>query len=363
MGEQLELWAGASLDQIDTTTLVAARTVIQGEAEFQDLFRRAYDEKWHASKIAQALEARLPEFIDRQGIHGVAWYLAEEFLRADREQLLLLSPQTGLPLAQLPRDAFELTPSGKMLRLKPDIEAALTQKIHQAARETREHELLAKRARRTDFLKTSGDNRLSLVTRSGRAKLIDRLREDLPKILSGPGVLDDVLERCRIVDKAPGDCTCWVECELDARVAHSVPDFRSLNFRFDFYQGILERVRAQWVRSLVSRLGLAVHDRGPVEPGEPEKEQGVIFADPSIIIGPPRILEGVPIPGCRTVLLHPEHSIYIMVDAQKFKCNAIERQSAWEVCAVGHVTLAWHPDAFTALTIDAPVPEVKAEIL
>jgi hypothetical protein len=288
---------------------------------------------------------------------------------------MLVSAETGQVVGQIPPDAIyqpetmverEFTDRLAVpgVRIKPAVEAAIIQAQVAKGQETRVLQILRERAKSTELQAQDGDPRLLVATRSGRVKLADRLRQELPDLLlDGPGSIGEFTRHFDI--RLPGDVPAEAhQLRITAHASIPLADMLSINLQHDPYTALRERVRAQWARSIARQVALltwcqlserelSLQDAPPA---------GLLICDPDTAIALPGrnclAVDNVP-----SVLL-TDHGLYLGIEPEGYVCEAIERHGHWEVAAGFDLTLHVNLATVQALRFtDVPVSGLSVEVV
>lgn len=263
--DRLEVISPAALATVDHGTLRACRTVINTVPAIQELFQRSDNEQWTEEQLAEALGSALPEYlIDSEGCPEVSALLAHEHHARDRSKLLIVSQDTGLPLAQLPSDAiYQPDPVARegrtelavpLPRLRPEYESAIVQSVATQARETGLVQTLTKKLGSNELQRQEGDNRLLVVTSRGRKQLLIRLQHEVKELLTdGPGAVGEFLRMCDHSDVIPSGMSSPLSIQLEAFTSIDLNDMLSKNYSYDPYMGVRDALRNQLARNLASQ--------------------------------------------------------------------------------------------------------------
>ena len=382
MNELAEYQASA-LAKISTENLRAARITVSCSPEVQSLFDQAATENWSTEQLTRALNETLPDYmLDHEAVPEVAHYLAQEFALRDKTHTLLVSAETGQVVGQIPPDAIyqpgpvereNLDQQGEQLagskfaiplaRIKPEVEAAIIQSQVTRGQEQRVVKVLRERARSTELQTQDGDPRLLVSTRSGRVKLADRLRADLPELLiDGPGVVGEFMRQCDV--RPPGDVPDdFHRVRITAHASMPLADMLSINLQHDPYTALKERVRSQWARNLARQVALLAYCQLPQESlTVAEAPEGFLICEPDVTMALQEkgrsSLAVETTPSC--VLLTP--CLYLGVDT--YVCEGIERSGRWEVAAGFDVELHVNLKAVKSLKFtDVPVSGLSVEVV
>jgi len=292
----------ATLDRIGSLAtppaadLILARHAIHSSLELQRLFNDAVTEGWDLEQLSSAIEAGMLSFLGKPIGAETARYLAEEFEARDKTQTLLVSAQTGLAVAQVPPDAlYQPDPVGRegtselatpLLRLKPEVEAAIVRHHHLRDEEALLVEKLQVRARSSELQRAEGDARLRISTRGGRKSLAGQLFGELPTLLTDHrGACGRLLRHCRLDEPVPSSHSLTFDMTLLAHASVVVADGLANNFRHDAYGSARGRIRAGWTRSLAKAIARVAHLWCPaVQVGtHAEVGPGLLIAEPNVL--------------------------------------------------------------------------------
>lgn len=345
MPEALAIWTGASLRGVSSEALLVARKTVNADPGVAHLYMKAVEEAWPTGKLAVELQKALEPLMDPAQVPGVARLLAEEFAVMDRTQLLLVSAETGLPLAQVPPEGLDPNKPG---RLKPEVEAALAVHQQDSVREIRDLEELGARLKSTALLKVNGDNRLLVGSKHGRANLLGRVKQSL---LHERDVT--VLEAFRFQESTPEGCDRFAEVEVVAFIRHNLGDLRTRNLRHDTYQHLLDLVRAQWVRQAALVVGETCHRSGDLE-----RLDGEV-----VLIAPPGVSESVPVYGVQSFVVKRSAPVAIVLQGETLRCVARDASGMWEIRASGKVSVSWSTSAVRAVKTELVESGVAAEVV
>lgn len=373
MNELTEYQASA-LAKISTETLRAARITVSYSPEIQSLFDQAATDGWSTEMLTRALTESLPDYmLDQEGIPEVAHYLAQEFALRDKTQTMLVSAETGQVVGQVPPDSiYQPDPVEReftnrlavpLARIKPEVEAALIQAHVTKGQESRVLQVLQGRARSTELQIQDGDPRLLVATRNGRAKLTDRLRQELPDLLlEGAGAIGEFTRHFDI--RLPADIPEEAhQLRITAHASVSLVDMLTINLRHDLYTALRERIRAQWARNIARQVAILTWQMPEQELSlKDAPDQGLLICDPDVAAAlPGRVCLAVV--GASSVLL-TSPGLYLGIEPDGYVCEAIERNSQWEIAAGFDLTL--HVDLATVRAIrftDVPASGVSVEVV
>lgn len=326
----IKKWEESALELPKTyKTLVAARNAIAHSVELQRLFENKNE------NLAADLESLLPKFItELDGLADVALYLAKEDETREKDHALIIDPDSGLPLAQVPFD--QLVYQGPQVEredefgnvhlvtplpmLHPQIQAEI--KLFQFNRETE----IALTAHVEEKLKGSklsvAKQTAKVVTRKGRKELGGQLYDMLN--------LDCLVPQSNLATKIQTlvlDISRDVELQSDlyltASTVISKTDLMALNLEFNLLKNQMASIQRQWLELILAQV--AKRAEGEIE--ENALEPG------SIVVTNP----GLDMPKATTVIVQ-NVSPFLSLGKAKVKLGAIELESnerpdAWTVYA------------------------------
>lgn len=338
--------------------LIAARHEVQRNKRLKAIFTQARQEKWAADKLAEEIT---PELTDRleappDQVAQVARYLADEYEQIG-DTILVCSPTTGKAFARL-RDEDIIQPapvpreSGTMAkplpRIRPDLHGFLVQWVFDEEREKQITEAIALRSHQTALQQEEGDSRLLPLTRAGRAKLTQNLRQSLPLLLrADSGLLRTFLNHFDILEEPPKDSALWPVEETESRygVTASLADLKSYNLRYDHHRATLAKVGAGWVRDIATTLALAAREyasvRATVRWPEGSFPPEVFTFSADMWVGTPEFTKALVETGCNVLWMPvkgiPATGLSGKVGAivtMDFDCKSREVFDRWETMAV-----------------------------
>ena len=353
--------------------LLLARRAIHASPELQQLFDAAAVEGWDVERLASALDEGLRRVLGTSIGAATTLFLAEEFEARDKQQTLLVSADTGLAVAQVPPDAlYQPDPVARegtdqlaipLMRLKPEVEAAIVQHHYRRAEDRGLTAQLQQRARSSELQKAEGDARFRIATRSGRTSLAERLRSDLPTLLQDHrGPCGSLLRLCRLNEPVPSSHSLILDWTLFSHASVGVVDGLANNLRHDAYGSARGRVRAGWTRSLAKIIAAVAHLRCAIVPVGTRGElgPGLLLAEPNVIAMGLRAdtLFTVEAPA---VLLNGD--VYLTLRSD-YQLDAYESQARWNLDASVDVCLHLDGGSLTPLIFtDVVESGVTVEVL
>jgi hypothetical protein len=353
--------------------LLLARRAIHASPELQQLFDDAATQGWEVDRLASAIDDGLRRALGTSIGAATALFLAEEFEARDKQQTLLVSADTGLAVAQVPPDAlYQPDPVARegtdqlatpLMRLKPEVEAAIVQHHYRRAEDRSLTAKLQQRARSSELQKAEGDARFRIATRSGRTSLAEQLRGELPTLLSDHrGASGRLLRLCRLNEPVPSSHSLTLEWTLFSQVSMLVADGLANNLRHDSYGSARGRIRAGWTRSLAKAIATLAHlkcakvhvrtrELGP---------EGLLIAEPNAVAMGlhAKSLFTVEAP---SVLLNSD--VYLTFRSD-YRLDAYESQARWNLDASIDVCMHLDPEAVSAVIFtDVVESGVSVEVL
>ncbi len=255
--------------------LLDVRAEVQSTPKLQELFRRAFDEKWTAERITDLLttEIRILRGDDSDPTEA-ARFLADEFTQIGPVGVQLISTATGRIAAiireediyrpaPVPREGTSVM-AQPMARIRPDLETAVVTWFHDKGREQAILEKLAARGHQTALVRDMGDPRLLVATKKGRRHIVDSLSKVLPKVLleSAGGRAGTLLSQFTIsdgpVDHQPDDLV-FITGEVSGRSIMGVHDPLTTNLHHNRPATLRAALVGGWIRHMARLLSLKVH--------------------------------------------------------------------------------------------------------
>jgi hypothetical protein len=244
---------------------------VQHDQKVRATFQQAKKEGWTPEKLAGAITPTLEEALEcePEAAIEVAQYLADEFFQLG-DAVLLCDRTTGRALARISdADMYQPPPQRRegsealatpLPRLNPNLEGFLVSYIFEEARDRQMVEAIQARLPQTDFLREVGDRRLDAVTRVGRIRVADRVRETLPDILATvQGAGRAFLDLLRPIDSATDPhavvlCPPLPRQRAETRGQQNIVDPRAMNLRFSWEATLRARIAAGWVREIAAQV-------------------------------------------------------------------------------------------------------------
>jgi hypothetical protein len=358
----------------DRDALVRARVAIHASITLQKLFEQSDSEQWETERLASALSTGFAS-LELEVEPGVCRYLAEEHRSRNKELTLLVSAHTGLPVAQVPEDAIYVPEpvaregtdalATPLPRLRPEIETAIVLRTNERAADPVLLTQLAARTHSTVLQRTEGDLRFRIATRSGRKRLAERLREELPELLRDHhGSIGRLFARCRLTGPIPEEHAIRFPVTLRGHAALLVADALAMNYRHDSYRSAREKIRAGWGRALAKAVATIAHQTSPraVTLEDPLLPEGLLIGSPDLA-SMARQLNVVAVPGVSETVLSGNLFLIVNEDDDAYRLDTYETESRWCLDASVTVTLyldtrSVHPLLFTDLVESGLVVEV-----
>lgn len=362
-------------------TLLAARTTIRVRPDLQDLFKKARAEKWTSDALADALFICLPEYLEStENLWDTALYLADEFFQFG-DQVLLVSTETGKAICKITEDDIYIpAPTRRegqkglaqpLPRLKPDLEGFLINWQFTESRDQQILQTLTKRVPSSELLVQEGDNRLLRATRTGRKRLAEIVREELPLLLPPKvGIAKEFFDLCYFEPSSENDPTDLESLSPEraiAKVVVPVVDPLAFNLQQDPLTTIKHQIMYQWVRAIARSLANFVNNK--VQALEASVLESL---PPSFWITTPntamalrgkKVLSVLDVP---TVFLHPWEApiIYLWIRSDSYNCQSYELLDRWEIIAECEFTLRIKLKACSLYHLtDVPLSGLSIEVL
>ncbi len=347
--------------------LLAARILVQKTAEIRDVFARSKEEHWPADRLALEIEEPLQSRLatgDPQEVVQVARYLADEYQQMG-DTMLLISRETGMAIGRVTDDdIWQPDPvpreGGGMARplpkLRPDLEAFIIHWQFERGQERRQLAEIGPNLHPTELLRQEGDPRLAPLTRAGRARLVEQLRGELPRLLSrASGSVGTFLGHFEVRESDPPTeppYKALLRCTAVARAVTGIQDAKAMNLKFNRLGGLCGRIGNDWGREIARTLAVAARQHfdpatKPYRNLSEEDQRGV-----TLWVGDPDTLDVL----VREVLLlfarhgslAVEHAPItsllgkvgvLVVNPESFDCQGREIFGRWEVAAKFEYTL------------------------
>lgn len=241
--------------------LLAARGLVQRNADLQVAFVRAKADGWGSDRLVAEIEPILEANLEGtpEEVREVALYLADEYLQ-EGDGVLLVSRESGKVMARITEEDVWLPPPVKredgslaqpLPRLRPELEGFLVQWVFDRSREEEVTRSLVPWA--------AGTSTAKALTHGGRKDLVDTLRGRLPDLLGGVrGSLRSFLDAFRIVgDDVPVEgLTPLPRLTAVARTKASLADLRATNFRYDVLASQTATIPALWVTEIARAFSM-----------------------------------------------------------------------------------------------------------
>jgi hypothetical protein len=203
----------------------------------------------------------------------VAQYLADEYFQLG-DAMLVINRVTGRAVARFTdHDIWTPAPvpreDGSMAqplpRLRPDLEGFLVSHYFDQAKDVERLARVQARYPQTLALRDGGDPRLRVITRSGRASMIDDLRTSLPGLLDATkGAAKLFLDHFEVRDTPPKGFMQLPPSVAVARSQQSIGDPLTFSLRHDGLRALAARIGTSWVREIARRVASAAEPRKPI---------------------------------------------------------------------------------------------------
>lgn len=353
--------------------LLLARHAIHSSRDLQRLFDDAALEGWDVERLSAALGEAISRFLGQDVDPAVPRYLAEEFEARDKTQTLLVSTETGLAVAQVPSEALyqpERVPregsaelAQPLMRLKPELEAAIIQHHHERGEEDGLMARLQIRARSSELQRADGDARFRITTPRGRRSLAEQLLAELPTLLQDQrGASGRLLSRCCVNEPVPESHRLRLSLTLSTKTWLLVADRLAHNFRYDAYRSARERIRAGWTRTMAKSIAIQAHlSRPPAHQGvDGALGEGLLIAEPNVI-AMVRHVDTLLVPRAPAALVSGQ--VYLELQGEP-RLAAYESEARWNLEASFDVALHLDPGAMQPLSFaDVVESGVSVEVL
>ena len=257
-----------SLARPSVRPLIAARGVVQRSEPVRALFVQAKAEGWTSEQLAGAITPFLTEALEcePQEAIEVAQYLADEFAQIG-DAVLLCDRTTGKAIARITEEDIYQPPKQRregstelatpLKRLNPNLEGFLVSYIFEEARDREMVTAIQARLPQSDFLREVGDDRLNPITRAGRTRVTQAVRDALPDLLVGvQGAGRTFLDLFPVSSSTEvrAGCTSLAAQMAKAEGRQLIVDPKSMNLRFSWESTLKARIGAGWVRDIAAQL-------------------------------------------------------------------------------------------------------------
>ena len=249
-----------TLARPDATPLLAARALVQRDADLQVAFVKAKAEGWDAQRLADEMQPTLEATLEGtpEALREAGLYLADEYLQGG-DGIMLVSRDTGKVLARLSEeDIWQPEPirreDGSLVkplpRIRPDLEGFLVQWAFDRGREQKAVQALAPWAAGTVAAKQ--------VTREGRKSLTQHIEADAPMLLAqARGGARGFLEGFELVEAdvvAGTGLMALPRATAYARTRTPLADLGAFNHRFDVLASQKGVIANAWVGEMARML-------------------------------------------------------------------------------------------------------------
>jgi hypothetical protein len=258
----------------DPRDLLDVRAEVQSTPRIQEVFRKAFDEKWSAERLTDLLttEIRILRQDDSDPTEA-ARFLADEFTQIGPAGVHLISTTTGriaaiireediYQPAPVPREGTSIM-AQPLPRIRPDLETAIVTWFHDKGREERILETLAARGHQTALMREMGDPRLLVATKKGRRHIVNSLAKIDPKLLleSAGGRAGTFLRQFTILEGSedPPDNFVLITGDVSAKSIMGVQDPLTTNLHHNRPAALRAALVGGWIRHLALILSQRVH--------------------------------------------------------------------------------------------------------
>jgi len=327
--------------------MIRARAIVSASAEVKDLFSKAWNAKWDAPLLASKLTEVLSMYLNQdsaEDVQQVAQFLADEFIQRDPESILLVSPTTGLPIAQIPPEAIVQPPpqdreNGAIVSalpiVHPELMAALTLHLHQQDLEAEALPILREKARSTPLQRIQGDPKLLVITSQGRKHLGQRLQIDLADPLTGGTGYSAAFASACTRTGDPSQYGDAFVVEVYGHKAIQLYDLRTVNLQFDHYANLRDTLQDRWLRDLAKQVVWSIGQRGL-------DEYGVL--PPGFVIAPPPVALPLLRSGTFALPLEASPSVVVLqtppwVEIQSLQVESRTNERTWEAYIRAEVSI------------------------
>lgn len=246
----------------DADRLKLTRLLVGQSEDLQEVFLEGRKSGHSAAEVKTRLIPVLDKLLPDGSNEEVAAYLADEYTQVGNS-ILLISSTTGRAIARLTdEDLYKPSPvpreDGSMvqpqgLRLKPEVEAAITLWVHDRDREAAILSDLRLKQPHSISLLGASERRFLVATQEGRRVLLQSLREALPSVLEehATGTVKTFLEFFEKGDPPTDVSLDELPIEImGASIIHPLLELKARNYQHDPYTLLLRQTAAGWVRSL-----------------------------------------------------------------------------------------------------------------
>ena len=249
-----------TLARPDPAPLLAARALVQRDADLQVAFVKAKAEGWDAQRLADEMQPTLEATLEGtpEALREAGLYLADEYLQGG-DGIMLVSRDTGKVLARLSEeDIWQPDPvrreDGSLIkplpRIRPDLEGFLVQWACDRGREQKAVQAISPRY--------TGSVSTRQVTRAGRKSLAQQLETEAPMLLSqARGGARGFLERFEVVEAdevARTNLVALPRATAYARTRTPLADLGAFNHRFDVLASQKGVIANAWVGEMARML-------------------------------------------------------------------------------------------------------------
>ena len=243
--------------------LLAARGLIQRNADLQVAFVRAKAEGWDAARLADEIQPTLEAALEgsSEDVRQAGLYLADEYLQGG-DAILLVSRETGKVLARITEeDVWKPPPVRRedgtlaqpLPRLRPDLEGFLVQWTFDRSREQQAVASLAPWAANTQTAKA--------LSHAGRQGIVETIRENVTHLFERVGGSGrQFLDSFRLVGEdgtIPTGLTPLPRLTAFARTRMPLSDLRATNMRFDVLTSQQAVLASCWVTEMAHSLSMS----------------------------------------------------------------------------------------------------------
>jgi hypothetical protein len=238
--------------------LLAARALVQRDADLQVAFVRAKAEGWDSRRLVEEVLPKLVEDIDAEpeAVREAGLYLADEYLQGG-DGIMLVSRETGKVLARLSEDdVWHPAPvrreDGSLVqplpRMRPDLEGFLVHWAFDRSREQRATAAIAPWA--------SSSAAAKQVTREGRQSLARQLRDEAGRFLADVrGGAREFLSAFEVTEgEVVGGLSPLPLSTACAKTRTPLADLGAFNFRFDVMGSQRGAIATGWVSEMARML-------------------------------------------------------------------------------------------------------------
>lgn len=261
-----------TLARPDPAPLLAARALVQRDADLQVAFVKAKAEGWEAQRLADEMQPKLEATLEGtpEALREAGLYLADEYLQGG-DGIMLVSRDTGKVLARLSEeDIWQPEPTRRedgslvkpLPRIRPDLEGFLVQWAFDRGREQKAVQALAPWA--------AGTVAARQVTQAGRKSLTQQIEADAPRLLGeARGGARGFLEGFELVEAdvvAGTGLVALPRATAYARTRTPLADLGAFNHRFDVLASQKGVIANAWVGEMARMLAESCPATSTVSP-------------------------------------------------------------------------------------------------